>query len=130
VTPIEKAARAMAAEAGKFANPVAFYVEGEAQHRWQAANPGLDYWSEGPGLAPDPDDIASWSILVRAVLQAIREPSEGMMSAAAETPGMKAASATMVLQQARGYPLDPAAFVDGSPLEQAWRASIDAALSE
>jgi hypothetical protein len=78
---IEKAARALAAEAGKFANPVAFYVEGEAQHRWQAANPGLDYWSEGPGLAPDPDDIASWSILARAVLQAVRTPDDFMIRA-------------------------------------------------
>jgi hypothetical protein len=106
---IEKAARALAAEAGKFANPVAFYVEGEAQHRWQAANPGLDYWSEGPGLAPDPDDIASWSILVRVVLLAIREPSEAMIEAGAEDSGID------------GYVNDFHPIVP-------WQAMIDAAL--
>jgi hypothetical protein len=132
VTPIEKAARAMQNEASRFRSPVRSYVEQEFRERWCEANMDKDFYDPGaPGSSADIDGaLESWKILVRAVLQAIREPSEGMMSAAAETPGMKAASATMVLQQARGYPLDPAAFVDGSPLEQAWRASIDAALSE
>jgi hypothetical protein len=115
VTPIEKAARAMAAEAGKFANPVAFYVEGEAQHRWQAANPGLDYWSEGPGLAPDPDDIASWSILVRAVLQAIRDVDAG-------SPAMLAAGKVALYSCSEDPELADA--------RKCFQAMIDAALTE
>lgn len=63
----------------------------------------------------------------RAAIAAMREPTEAMIDAAAATPGMKAASDTMVLHQARGYGFDADAFKAGSPLHQAWRAMIDAA---
>lgn len=62
-----------------------------------------------------------------AVLEAMREPDEGMMTAACNTPGMKACDSAMQLHQARGYGFDPAAFADGSPIVQAWRAAIDKA---
>lgn len=67
---------------------------------------------------------------VRAVLRTLREPSEAMIEAAAETPGMKAASNAMAMHQARGYGFDKGSFVDGSPLQQAWHAMVDAALAE
>lgn len=73
--------------------------------------------------AKNPSELDRQRVL--AVLEAIRDPDEEMIDAMGDTPGMKAASNTMVLQQVRGCPLDPAAFVDGSPLEQAWRAGID-----
>lgn len=59
-----------------------------------------------------------------------REPTEEMLEAAAATPGMKAASDAMVLHQARGYGFDAGSFVDGSPLEQAYRAMIRKALTD
>lgn len=81
------------------------------------------------------EEDSGWTIdnpeeVARAVLQAIREPSEGMVAAAADTPGMKAVAAQVSMQAARGYPLPPESCADGSPLEQAWKAMIDAALAE
>lgn len=61
---------------------------------------------------------------IAAVFDALETPSEGMVEAAAETPGMKVANDAMMLQQGRGYPIDPAAFADGSPLQQAWKAML------
>lgn len=58
-----------------------------------------------------------------------REPTQVMIDAAAATPGMKAANDTMTLHQARGYGFKAGAFDDGSPLHQAWRAMVDAALT-
>ncbi len=81
----------------------------------------------GEGLLLDSDECAA---VVLAVLKAIREPDEAMMTAAAETPGMKAASSAMEIHQIRGYGFDPGAFTDGSPLEQAWRAAIDTITTE
>lgn len=74
---------------------------------------------------PDSDGYVRNAI---AVLQAIREPDEAMIEAAANTPGMKAVNDMVMMQAARGYPLPPEAVVDGkSPLEQAWAAMLDAA---
>lgn len=75
------------------------------------------------------DDVQRAQLLASAdaVLDAIREPTESMVAAAAETPGMKAVSSAMELHQARGYGFEPGSFDDGSPLHQAWRAMIDAA---
>ena len=72
------------------------------------------------------DDLTSREALLRS----IREPSEAMLNAAAETPGMKAASAAMIMHQARGYGFSEGAFDAGSPLLQAWHAMIDVALRE
>jgi len=72
-------------------------------------------------------DRGYWCEAALAAITAMREPTDEMIDAAAETPGMKACSATMVLHQCRGYSLDPEAFKAGSPLHQAWRAMIDAA---
>ncbi len=63
--------------------------------------------------------------IATAVIRAIREPSEEMIEAMAETPGMKAISAAATIHQLRGYPIDPAAMESGSPLAQAWRAGLD-----
>ena len=56
-----------------------------------------------------------------------REPTNAMIEAAAATSGMKACNDALGLYQARGYNLDQAAFRDGSPLHQAWRAMVDTA---
>jgi hypothetical protein len=62
-----------------------------------------------------------------AAICAMREPTDAMISAAAETPGMEAANSAMTLHQARGYGFKAGSFDAGSPLHQAWRAMIDAA---
>ncbi len=91
-------------------------------------------WDDGSdvasGLPPIEFTDAERLHLARAVLQAIREPTPEMIEAMANTSGMKAVSTQVSIQAARGYPLDPNAMTNGSPLEQAWRAGIDAALSE
>lgn len=84
-----------------------------------------------PPVTPDtPFEWEKHVPTVRAVLQAIRTPSEGMLEAAAETPGMKAASDAMVMHQARGYGFAEGSFDAGSPLHQAWTAMIDQLLEE
>lgn len=67
----------------------------------------------------------------RKILAALREPSDAMMIAAANTPGMKAVSAVMELHQGRGYRFNESDFPDNmSPILQAWHAAIDTALTE
>ena len=66
---------------------------------------------------------------LREALEAIREPTDAMIDAAASTPGMKACNDAMMLHQARGLGFNGDAFKGGSPLHQAWRAMIDAALA-
>jgi hypothetical protein len=68
-----------------------------------------------------------WDRVARAAILALREPTEAMIAAAAETPGMKAANSAMELHQARGYGFAEGSFDGGSPLEQAWKAMIDVA---
>ena len=58
------------------------------------------------------------------------EPTPEMTHAAAMTPGMRAIDNSSAIMQLRGYPLDKAAFLDGSPLEQAWSAMLSAAPKE
>lgn len=59
-----------------------------------------------------------------------REPTEAMISAAMETPGMKAVNAMIGIQAARGYPLPESAFPNHvAPLSQAWSAMLAAAPS-
>jgi hypothetical protein len=65
--------------------------------------------------------------LAREAILALREPTEAMIAAAAETPGMQAANSAMQLHQARGYGFAEGSFDGGSPLEQAWKAMIDVA---
>lgn len=54
------------------------------------------------------------------------EPTPEMTAAAAATPGIQAIDGASQVHQARGYPLPASAFLDGSPLEQAWRAMLAA----
>ena len=114
-------------------------------HRWRApakcyretdfVAAGFQVAASAEELAADCDRKADRNTEIsfrkaRAAISAMREPSEAMIEAAAATPGMKAASSAMELHQARGYGFDEGAFHDGSPLHQAWRAMIDAALSQ
>lgn len=78
---LERAARALQEEANKFEAPVYCYVEQEAARRWEAANPG-SFWGDDPAHYELDIGLESWKILARAVLQAIREPSEAMALAA------------------------------------------------
>lgn len=63
----------------------------------------------------------------RSSIAAMREPTDGMIKAAAETDGMKAVDGMVMVAFIHGQKLP-----DGkpSPLLQAWRAAIDAALQE
>jgi hypothetical protein len=56
-----------------------------------------------------------------------REPTEAMLVAGADTPGMGEFSASSAAMQARGYPLNQNSFRDGSALLQAYRAMLAAA---
>jgi hypothetical protein len=114
VTPIEKAARAMQNEASRFRSPVRSYVEQEFRERWCEANMDKDFYDPGaPGSSADIDGaLESWKILVRAVLQAIREPSEGMIAAAVHA-----------------WHERPDMLLDDD-IRAHWQAMIDAALSE
>ena len=68
---------------------------------------------------------------VDAILTTLLNPSEEMIEAAGETPGMKAVNNAMALYQIRGFTFSPDAFPDGkSPLHQAWEAMIRKALGE
>lgn len=71
---IERAARAMQAEADTFEAPVEFYVAPEAQRRWEAdpKNHGSDGYADA--LCDGPQgmdwDLESWKILARAAIVA------------------------------------------------------------
>lgn len=69
-------------------------------------------------------------MIAQAVLTALLTPSERMVIAAADTPGMRAASMAMEMYQVRGYSFDEHAFDAGPPLNQAWDAMIQAVLDE
>lgn len=81
------------------------------------------------GVTPTPATKAAPLVTEGMVLVPL-EPSEAMLEAAAATPGMKACNDAMILHQARGYDFSAGSFADGSPLQQAWRAMVDAALKE
>lgn len=57
------------------------------------------------------------------------EPTAEMIEAAGNTPGMQAIDSASATHQLRGNPLPAAAFADGSPLHQAYRAMLAAAPS-
>lgn len=62
---VEACTEALIVEAGKFSDPVHFYVENEAAWRREKVDPGYD-------RSADPDATKeSWRILVRAVLEAV-----------------------------------------------------------
>ena len=63
----------------------------------------------------------------RAAIAAMREPTEAMLKAAMETPGMQAADAAVVMAFIHGHRLPEN---QPSPLLQAWQAMNDAALEE
>ena len=96
-------------------------VERIARAIFLVEHPGAS-WSGGRARA-------IWFSRAYAALEAARDPTDVMIEAAAATPGMKAASAAMQLHQARGYGFAAGSFDDGSPLHQAWRAMINAALA-
>lgn len=119
-TMLEQAARALCSEVG------GLWHLGPGSKEWQ--DPETGAWRQV--ITPADELNAGWRLDAVAVLRAIREPDEAMIAAMAATPGMKAASDAMVLQQARGYAMDPENFVEGSPLQQAWRAGIDAIIGD
>lgn len=106
-TMVERMVIAIRDEAKTFRHPVRLYVEDEARWRWEDANPDKDGHLDGP--AGIDWEMESWKILVRAVLQAMREPTDVMCEAgdtALETAGSTASS------------------------QHPWQAMIDAALKE
>ena len=66
----------------------------------------------------------------RAAIAALREPTDVMLIAAAQTSGMKAVDSLIVFAGIHGMTLDDRRIRPNSPLEEAWCAMIDAALSE
>jgi hypothetical protein len=92
MTPLERAARAVREEAGAYAHPSGGFM------------------TEG-GIV----DEQHFRDIVRAVLQAIREPSEGMERAG--------------YGNSKGDP-DNAGVIDNPAPIMAWQAMIDAALEE
>lgn len=64
-----------------------------------------------------------------AAIEAMREPTEAMVIAFMDTPGMIAVEAQVRIQAARGYSMPASAMEGGSPLHQGWRAAMDAALA-
>lgn len=55
------------------------------------------------------------------------EPTAEMITAAAATPGIRAIDAASSSHQLRGNPLPAEAFATGSPIQQAYRAMLNAA---
>jgi len=82
--------------------------------------PFSEWWLESPYAAMARAILAH--IEAQGFVIAPMEPTEAMLCAAAETPGMKAASDAMAMYQIRGYDFSDDAFADGSPLAQAYRA--------
>jgi hypothetical protein len=74
---IDRIARAIEAETDKFDSPVHLYVEKEAKARWERANPEGD-WYEQP---ESKDELESYRIIARAAIEAMREPTDAMVSA-------------------------------------------------
>lgn len=97
---IERATAAVKAELDTFRDPVHYYVQEEAHVRWKKAGE----------VGPEPDfhSMDSYAIIVRAVMKAMREPTEAMVEAMLAAIG----------------PQDPGAA------GAAWYAMIDAALRE
>lgn len=79
VDKLEAAARALREAAEKFQSPVRLYVEDEARHRFERANPDKDPYGEKVDW-----ELESWKILARAVIAEMREPSEAMREAGGE----------------------------------------------
>lgn len=107
-TMVERMAAALRDAANEFDAPVWAYVESEAHIRWMKENPGKSSYDDAP---LDIDfEAESWKILVRAVLQAMREPTDA------------------VLIGLSPYLSDYGAVSqDAAPM---WRDAIDAALKE
>ena len=89
------------------------------------------------GKPPDfPSGVALWTpdeqahirkLAARDAIEAIREPTEAMIEAAAATNGMKAVDSMITLAFVHGHKLSPD---DPPPLLQAWHAMIDEALRD
>lgn len=124
MTKLEEIARAMQAAAKEFTDPVAFYVESEARRRYEEANPDKDGFIDCPGVDWD---LESWKILVRAVMAAMREPTENMKEA-----GFLAIVGAMedTRKLLKTFPPGRAPAIDGQESLHAWHAMIDAILEE
>ena len=68
-------ARAIKACTDGFQDPVHCYIQGEAQRRWEAANPDGD-WYDTLESRDYPDDLASYEIIARAVLACLRDATQ------------------------------------------------------
>jgi len=110
MTPIERAARALA-----ICDQPKIYDRGASGY--SAESYAALYWPNYVGQA-------------RAVIEAIREPSEGMVAAAAATPGIREVDGLLKVANSMGQIISPAALTTGSPVEQAYQAMIDALLEE
>lgn len=75
-------------------------------------------------------DADVWRRVVRAVLTELREPTEAMIRAADDTPGIQAVDNCIVISKAHGIGLPEEHQSPNSPLQQAWRAMIDSLLAE
>jgi hypothetical protein len=64
---IESIARVIKDTTDNFEDPVRFYIDGEAMYRWNRDNPNGD-WFE---TAESKDELASYKIIARAVLQVL-----------------------------------------------------------
>jgi hypothetical protein len=67
--------------------------------------------------------------MATAAVAAMREPNEAMVKAAAETPGMKRVDSMLAIASIHGASGTVTTW-DNSPLAEANRATIDAALAE
>lgn len=65
---IDIIARAIKEETDKFESPVRFYIQPEADGRWENENPNAD-WSD----RPDFDELESYRIIARAVDAALNK---------------------------------------------------------
>lgn len=81
-TMIHRVVKAIKAETDKFDMPVKLYIEPEAGARFERDNPGKDRIFDS-GY----DDLESYRIIARAAIQAMREPTVGMLEAANDLLG-------------------------------------------
>lgn len=106
MTMVERMAQALKDTTDTFHAPVRFYIEPEAQARWEKENPDGDWYEQ-----PQSDDkLASYKIIARAVIEAMREPTDEILRAGE-----------------RSFP-DSGTVDHTDDLRSAWRVMIDAAL--
>jgi hypothetical protein len=66
---VDIVARAIKDETDKFDSPARLYLQPEAGHRWEKANPGKDYYLDGPNH----DALESYRIIAHAAIKALHK---------------------------------------------------------